>query len=529
MSVSDDYSIVSIVSTDDPIDITIPWEFGGITELEVKIQNDTTGAIQKLSDGDFTATLTEDGVQVENPYGSGTSVTVRVYRQTAKTQTYTPTESNPLDVEALAEALDKSIKLNQELAKILLDNAIISENVFEVPDKVTRADKIFKFDENGDPLFLTVGDALADGVGYAEEWANKTEDSLVSSAAGGDQADDYSALHHSAKANAQRVLAETAKTAAELAQTNAETAETNAASSASSASTDAGTATAQAVIATAQATAAANSALTAQSLNLLNSIWVFSSTLTDADPGSTKVRANNATLASVTEFYIDYEDKDAVDKSDLLAMIQTGYTLFIAENGNAANAALFTISTITDETGYYKLVVTLIASQGSLPDNDDELLFSVFPASSSGLSVAIYEDQKSSGTTGGNNSTGYQTRTLNTEVSDPDSIASLSSNAVTPIAGTYIVIAWAQGYMQNGHRLAIKDGTSNILFGVSNWHNAWTFSQVAQLTGVLVADGIKSYTLEHYMSLAQIDGFGYAATSGDSEVYSQLVLIRIGD
>ncbi len=36
--------------------------------------------------------------------------------------------------------------------------------------------------------------------GYAEEWAAKAEDSLISVAAGGDGATDYSALHHAAKA-----------------------------------------------------------------------------------------------------------------------------------------------------------------------------------------------------------------------------------------------------------------------------------------------------------------------------------------
>jgi hypothetical protein len=37
---------------------------------------------------------------------------------------------------------------------------------------------------------------------YAEEWANKAEDSLISAAAGGDQVDDYSALHWANKAAA---------------------------------------------------------------------------------------------------------------------------------------------------------------------------------------------------------------------------------------------------------------------------------------------------------------------------------------
>lgn len=56
--------------------------------------------------------------------------------------------------------------------------------------------------------------ALASAVSAAEEWANKAEDSLVSSAAGGNMVDEYSALHHAAKASDDRVLAEAAATAA---------------------------------------------------------------------------------------------------------------------------------------------------------------------------------------------------------------------------------------------------------------------------------------------------------------------------
>lgn len=51
--------------------------------------------------------------------------------------------------------------------------------------------------------------AIGDEVSYAAEWANKAEDSLVSAAAGGDQVDDYSALHHAAKAAASAAAAAT--------------------------------------------------------------------------------------------------------------------------------------------------------------------------------------------------------------------------------------------------------------------------------------------------------------------------------
>jgi len=58
----------------------------------------------------------------------------------------------------------------------------------------------------------TAADLVATGedVTYAEEWATKAEDSLISVAAGGDGVSDYSALHWSNKAAASGGLAGTA-------------------------------------------------------------------------------------------------------------------------------------------------------------------------------------------------------------------------------------------------------------------------------------------------------------------------------
>lgn len=49
--------------------------------------------------------------------------------------------------------------------------------------------------------------SASDDRGYAEEWATKAEDSLISVAAGGDGSTDYSALHHAAKAAASATSA----------------------------------------------------------------------------------------------------------------------------------------------------------------------------------------------------------------------------------------------------------------------------------------------------------------------------------
>ena len=67
-------------------------------------------------------------------------------------------------------------------------------------------------------------------VGYAQEWATKAEDSLISVAAGGDGATDYSALHWAAKAAADVVLtnADVLSTNADVVLTNADVLSTNA-------------------------------------------------------------------------------------------------------------------------------------------------------------------------------------------------------------------------------------------------------------------------------------------------------------
>jgi trimeric autotransporter adhesin len=61
------------------------------------------------------------------------------------------------------------------------------------------------------------GSTLAATVGYAEEWANKAEDSLVTVAAGGNGTTEYSALHWAAKA-----ALDATSTAADVVSTNAD-------------------------------------------------------------------------------------------------------------------------------------------------------------------------------------------------------------------------------------------------------------------------------------------------------------------
>lgn len=103
----------------------------------------------------------------------------------------------------------------------------------------------------------------------------------------------------------------------------------------------------------------------------------FSTTITDSDPGTGKVRFNNATIGSVTEIYVDNTDVNAVDVTawldsfdDSTATVK-GYLVINGEGGTVL--CIFRVSgSVVDGTGYRKLTVVHIA--GALPANNDELV-----------------------------------------------------------------------------------------------------------------------------------------------------------
>ena len=85
-------------------------------------------------------------------------------------------------------------------------------------------------------------------------------------------------------------------------------------------------------------------------------------------------------------------------------------------------------------------------------------------------SYAIIADQKSQDTDGGTFTTGdWRTRDLNTELADPDSIVSISSNQFTLAAGSYL-IEWSCPALRVGrHQSRLYDitGSASIQHGKS--------------------------------------------------------------
>ena len=117
---------------------------------------------------------------------------------------------------------------------------------------------------------------------------------------------------------------------------------------------------------------------------VLTGSFNYDDTLTDADPTGGNIRFNNATLASITEAYVDYEDNSGINKEGLFNNIQVGSTLYIEEAGVVGNSALFTVDLVTDDTGYFQLDLTLVSSVGSLPANGEPIVIMSIPGSAGG-------------------------------------------------------------------------------------------------------------------------------------------------
>jgi len=102
--------------------------------------------------------------------------------------------------------------------------------------------------------------------------------------------------------------------------------------------------------------------------------WAFSTTTADADPGANTFRMNNATPASVTELYVDDITNSGVDASTVLESLNAGDKLYIQQLDTAANFILLTVVSVTDATGYYRIVVT-VDDSGTLFGNTEDCGF----------------------------------------------------------------------------------------------------------------------------------------------------------
>ncbi len=103
--------------------------------------------------------------------------------------------------------------------------------------------------------------------------------------------------------------------------------------------------------------------------------WTWDTSTTDADPGTGDIRANNATTASITEFYVSTTDADAVDETDWLDSLDDSTntikgTLQLVKSSNPSVFSVFQVTGVTTASGYRKIAVTYVSGPGGFSAAD---------------------------------------------------------------------------------------------------------------------------------------------------------------
>mgnify|MGYP005989991505 CR=1 FL=1 len=174
---------------------------------------------------------------------------------------------------------------------------------------------------------------------------------------------------------------------------------------------------------------------------------------------------------------------------------------------------------------------TVLSKSGTTVSIDSGV---VFPAGGTGnaISIAILVDQKSDGTNGGTFTAGaWRTRDLNTEVSDPDGIVSISSNQFTLAAGTYLIEYSAPAYDTNAHQTKLYDitGSADLNFGTCE-HSGSGDATISRSFGKFIhtITSANVYEIRHYAETTRSDaGFGLASASSNVEVFTMVTITKL--
>ncbi len=149
-----------------------------------------------------------------------------------------------------------------------------------------------------------------------------------------------------------------------------------------------------------------------------------------------------------------------------------------------------------------------------------------------GIPDVIIEDQKPSGTHGGNASTGANTRNLNTFVRNVGSLASLSSDQFTLPAGTYLIAWSAPAWRIDQHQSLLRNLTDGFYPGIgsSEYATSAADTPVTRSVGsvVLTFASTKVFAIHHMALTARATtGFGVAGNFGTGERYTRVEITKL--
>lgn len=107
--------------------------------------------------------------------------------------------------------------------------------------------------------------------------------------------------------------------------------------------------------------------------------YTFDTTTTNADPGVGKIRFNNANVTLATQMYIDDQNDGATDIQTFLRTIDDSTSTIkghfrVSNKVDANDFALYTISSITEQTGYFLVNCAYVSGSATAFTNLEDVI-----------------------------------------------------------------------------------------------------------------------------------------------------------
>jgi hypothetical protein len=153
-------------------------------------------------------------------------------------------------------------------------------------------------------------------------------------------------------------------------------------------------------------------------------------------------------------------------------------------------------------------------------------------ASGGSVSVAVIADVKAYNADGGTfTASAMRTRDLQTEISDPDGIVTLSSNEFTLGAGTYLIQWSAPGFQCGSHATELYNvtGTAQVHEGSMERCPRDTVCTRSMGAAIVTPGSSTAYSIRHQCdSTKATTGFGYSMfITGIDSVYTIVTITKL--
>ncbi|GAH02787.1 unnamed protein product, partial [marine sediment metagenome] len=103
--------------------------------------------------------------------------------------------------------------------------------------------------------------------------------------------------------------------------------------------------------------------------------WEYRGVSADVDPGSKRFKVDNADQTLITEIYISDTNRANIDLGNFLADFDAGDQLYLQKTNVSAQAYLYTVVSVVDNTTYHTFTVTYTDDTGTPLANNDRITF----------------------------------------------------------------------------------------------------------------------------------------------------------